>query len=135
MMDHYDLVQRLTSGTQSPADLARWVNDFAVDMGWRPSDQLQLPAAAEFSTTHLIVEHGLENTAVITFLRHPYRHANLQPSQQKYLLNASYNNLVDWHINIDFEGVSYVYNRYSPPDFYVVRKPISRSDIAKLALR
>jgi type I restriction-modification system DNA methylase subunit len=132
MIDQYDLVQLLTASDQPPADQARWLADFSVDMGWRPSDQLQLPAAAEFSTTHLIVEHGLENTAVITFLRHPYRHANLHPSQQKYLLNASYNNLVDWHINIDFEGVSYVYNRYSPPDFYVVRKPISRSDIAKL---
>src|ERR1035438_9674885 len=92
IIDYYDLVQRLTSGTQSPADLARWVNDFAVDMGWRPSDQLQLPVASEFSTTHLIVEHGLENTAVITFLRQPYRYAALSSSQQRCLLNASYNN-------------------------------------------
>src|SRR6266446_6210217 len=107
MIDQYDLVQLLTASDQPPADQARWLADFSVDMGWRPSDQLQLPAAAEFSTTHLIVEHGLENTAVITFLRHPYRHANLNSSQQKYLLNASYNNLVDWHINVDFEGVSF----------------------------
>lgn len=131
-MDHYDLVQRLTSGTQSPADLARWVNDFAVDMGWRPSDQLQLPVASEFSTTHLIVEHGLENTAVITFLRQPYRYAALSSSQQRCLLNASYNNLVDWHINVDFDNATFIFNRYNPPDFYIVKESITRASVGKL---
>jgi type I restriction-modification system DNA methylase subunit len=132
MIDHYDLVQRLTSGLQSSTDQARRVNDFAVEMGWRPSDQLQLPDASEFSTTHLIVEHGLENTAVITFLRQPYRHAALNSSQQRCLLNASYNNLVDWHINVDLDGATFVYNRYNPPDFYVVKESITRASIGKL---
>ncbi len=135
MTDHYGLVQLLTAGAQSPSDQARRVNDFAVEMGWRPSDLLQLPDASEFSTAHLIVEHGLENTAVISFLRQPYRHSSLSSSQQRCLLNASYNNLVDWHINVDLDDATFVYNRYRPPDFHVVRQPISRTNVETLRSR
>jgi tRNA1(Val) A37 N6-methylase TrmN6 len=89
-----------------------------------------LQDADGFSTAHLIVEHGLQNTAVISFLRS--RFPELTPSQQRVLLNASYNNLIDWHINIDSEGVTYVYNRWGPPSFHTKRNQLTRANIGML---
>jgi hypothetical protein len=130
-MDHYNLVQRLT-GQLPVTDQSRRLNDFAFELGWRPSDHLDIPASNEFATAHLIVEHGLEYTAVISFLRHPNRFIDLNTFQQRILVASSYNSLVDWHINVDYEGVAFVYNRYHPPDFHVVREPLSRSNSAAL---
>ena len=59
MMDHYSLVQRLT-GPLPMMDQSRRLNDFAFELGWRPSDRLDIPASNDFATAHLIVEHGLE---------------------------------------------------------------------------
>jgi hypothetical protein len=84
MIDHYTLVQRLT-GQFPVVDQGRRLNDFAFELGWRPSDHLQIPASDDFATAHLIVEHGLEYTAVISFLRHPNRFVHLQPVSAKNL--------------------------------------------------
>jgi hypothetical protein len=70
MLDHFALIQRLTAEVPN-WDQERQVNDFAAELGWRPSDRLELPSSGEFATGHLIVEHGLEYTAVISFLLHP----------------------------------------------------------------
>jgi hypothetical protein len=131
MLDNYDIVQALTRQSPSPNDRQRWTADFSYELGWRPSDRLILQDAESFSTAHLIVEHGLQNTAVISFLRS--RFPDLTPSEQKVLLNASYNNLIDWHINIDYEAVTYVYNRYRPPSFFVKRNDFSRGTISRLS--
>jgi type I restriction-modification system DNA methylase subunit len=133
MLDHYSLVQQLTTQALSKADQPRRLNDFADELGWRPSNRMDLPEADEFAAAHLVVEHGLQNTAVISFLRQPATFPDLTTSQQKVLLNASYNNLVDWHINIDFDGVSFVYNRFKPPQFHIHRDRISRTNIACLS--
>src|SRR5438034_1576425 len=133
MIDHYEIVKQLTTVPLAPLDRELRLNDFAFELGWRPSDQLDLPWAEDFATAHLIVEHGLQNTAVITFLRHPYRFPDLNSSEQKILLNASYNNLVDWHISIDYDGVSFAYNRLDPPRFQVRRDSISRLDVSKVS--
>lgn len=131
MMDHYDLVQRLT-GQLPLMDQSRRLNDFAFELGWRPSDRLDIPASNEFATAHLIVEHGLEYSAVISFMRHPNRFIDLSAFQQRILVGPSYNSLVDWHINVDYEGVAFVYNRYHPPDFHIVRERLSRSNPSAL---
>lgn len=133
MIDHYEIVQQLTSQAWSRPDQHRRLNDFAFELGWRPSDQLELPAANNFATAHLVVEHGLQNTAVISFLRSPWRFPDLNMSQQKILVNASYNNLVDWNINIDQDGVTYLYNRFTPPEFFFVRQLIARDAVVKLS--
>jgi SAM-dependent methyltransferase len=127
MIDHYNLVQRLT-GQLPTVDQSRQLNDFAFELGWRPSDRLDIPASNDFATAHLIVEHGLEYSALISFMRHPNRFPDLSASQQRVLVGSSYNSLVDWHINVDYEGVAFVYNRYHPPDFHIVREPLSRSN-------
>jgi methylase of polypeptide subunit release factors len=131
VIDHYNLVQRLT-GQLPIVDQPRRLNDFAFELGWRPSDRLDIPASNDFATAHLIVEHGLEYSALISFMRHPNRFNDLSASQQRVLVGSSYNSLVDWHINVDYEGVAFVYNRYHPPDFHIVREPLSRSNPSAL---
>jgi methylase of polypeptide subunit release factors len=131
MIDHYNLVQRLT-GQLPIVDQSRRLNDFAFELGWRPSDRLDIPASNDFATAHLIVEHGLEYSALISFMRHPNRFNDLSASQQRVLVGSSYNSLVDWHIHVDYEGVAFVYNRYHPPDFHIVREPLSRSNPSAL---
>jgi hypothetical protein len=132
MLDHYDLIQQLTSNPPSTAENRRLLNDFAVELGWRPSDQLTLRGSEDFASGHLVVEHGLQNSAIISFLRRPARYPDLYSHQQKILLNASYNNLVDWHIAIDCDGASFVYNRAAPPSFYSYRRQLDRSNTFQL---
>jgi len=135
MVDHYELIQQLTSTPLSGTDQRRRLNDFAVELGWRPSDQLVLPGTEAFASGHLVVEHGLQNSAVISFLRNPISFPELDSFQQKKLLNASYNNLIDWHIAVDYDGASFVYNRFDPPQFYSYRRQISRDRVSDLSSR
>src|SRR6266478_1305081 len=133
MLDHYELIQQLTSEPLSPVENRRRLNDFAVELGWRPSDQLTLRGAEEFTSGHLVVEHGLQNSAVITFLRRPVRYPDLNSYQQKILLNAYYTNLIDWHIAVDYDGASFVYNRAAPPNFFSYRRQLSRDRTSELS--
>ena len=129
MVDHYELIQQLTSSTYQGTDRRRRLNDFAVGLGWRPSDQLVLPGTEEFAYGHLVVEHGLQNSAVISLLRNTIRFTELDSFKQKKLLNASYNNLIDWHIAVDYDGASFIYNRFDTPQFYSYRRQISRDHV------
>jgi len=47
-----------------------------------------------------VVEHGLEQTAVISFFKHPCRYTDLTVTETQQVLAISYNNLVDWHIQV-----------------------------------
>jgi hypothetical protein len=133
-VDHYELIQQLTTSIPAtPLDNRRRLNDFAFELGWRPSDQLSLPGTEDFASGHLVVEHGLQNSAVISFLRKPARYPNLDIYQQKILLNASYNNLIDWHIAVDYEGASFVYNRAAPPRFFSYRRELRRDRTSELS--
>lgn len=67
MLNAYDLIVRLTSQDLSLFDRTRMLTEFAYGFGWQPSDSLDDPTALEISNAHLVVEHGLENTAVISF--------------------------------------------------------------------
>src|ERR1022692_3689259 len=134
MIDHYSLVQRLT-GQLPMVDQARRLNDFAFELGWRPSDRLDIPASDDLTTAHLIVEHGLEYSALISFMRHPNRFNDLTAFQQHLLVGCSYNSLVDWHINVDYEGVAFVYNRFRPPDFHIVLSRANSSALGRTAFQ
>jgi len=128
MSDHYNLVTRLTTDLPT-AEQARQINDFIVELGWRPSDRLELPGSRDFTTAHLTVEQGLEYTVVITFLLHPNRFVDLTTGQKKILANGSYNNLVDWHISVDYESVTFLYNRFRPPEFHTIQERLSRTSV------
>ncbi|WP_409878024.1 Eco57I restriction-modification methylase domain-containing protein [Dendronalium sp. ChiSLP03b] len=122
---------QLTSPTTvlSGIDRARILNDFAYNFGWTPSDILEIPSISEFANAHLIVEHGLETQAVITFLHRSY--IDLSYEEKKRLLNISYNNLVDWHIQIEPEQILYIFNR-SYPEKIVDYRRISRDNLDNL---
>lgn len=113
-----DLVSRLTSGQLSTYERRRSLKDFAHTLGWTPSEQMEFLHLEDFSTAHLVVEHGLENAAVITFLSQPF--AGLSQFQRRSIVGLSYNNLVDWHICIDVNDATFLYNRAVPPKTRVV---------------
>jgi len=127
----YNTVLQLTSSASAlpTVDRVRILNDFAHNFGWTPSDILEIPSTNEFANAHLIIEHGLENQAVITFLQR--RYSDLTYEEKKRLLNISYNNLVDWHIQIEADQISYIFNRCDPEKIVETRR-ISRDDLDNL---
>jgi hypothetical protein len=129
MSNQYDLVLQLTS--QDNFDRSRWLNDFAYELGWHPSDRLDAVLVNDIATSHLLVEHGMENTAVISFLRYPRAYSNLTYHEKNRLLSISYNNLVDWHIHVELNYVTFVYNRVEPISV-VDRHRISRDNFDSL---
>jgi type I restriction-modification system DNA methylase subunit len=129
MRNHYEIVLRLATQPVTEQERGRMLNDFAYELGWHPSDRLDVSTATPFAAAHLVVEHGLENTAVITFLNR--RYADLNYSERRQLLSVSYNNLVDWHVHVDTDSVSFVFNRTDPPQV-VEKYAISRENFDKL---
>ncbi len=109
---YFDLINSLTTDAELIIDKRSLVNQFAYEFGWTPSYLLNTPDNIDLVSANLVVEHGLENTAVITFLKKSYR--SLELTQRQNLLSLSYNNLVDWHIYVEKEKITYVYNRASP---------------------
>lgn len=105
----YDIVQGLTSKVPTIQDKSILLNKFAYEFGWTPSYNLAPSEEKKFVNTHLVVEHGLENSAIISFLNTPY--LSLSSEEKKLLLNISYNNMVDWHIHVESDKVFYIYNR------------------------
>src|SRR5437879_3667058 len=124
MLNLYNTIEQLTSPTFSSRASTRLLNDFASELGWKPSDHLDVPDLRDIANAHLVVEHGLENAAVITFLQNSWQ--NLDFSERKMLLNISYNNLVDWHIQVQSDKVVFIFNRTDPPTV-VADCPISRN--------
>jgi hypothetical protein len=119
-----------SSSTLPSVDRTRKIlNDFAYNFEWTPSDSLDIPSTNNFANAHLIVEHGLEHQAVITFLKRPY--ADLNYTQKKNILGISYNNLLDWHIQVESERIIYIFNRCSPEKI-AKSYPISRENLDNL---
>ena len=131
MATAYEIVQQLTTRELPTADRTRGLRDFARELGWRPSYYLvDRPYANGVANAHLIVEHGLEPSAVITFLDRSRRLHDLQAIERNRLFQISYNNLVDWHLYVESDHVSICYNRTDPPT--IETKPISRVDYSGL---
>ncbi|MCF0050619.1 N-6 DNA methylase [Dyadobacter sp. LJ53] len=105
----HDVIVGLTTESPTLVDKPTLLNKFATSLGWNPSYHLEPTKEIEDASIHLIVEHGLENTAIISFLKAPY--TELSEDSRNRLLNISYNNLVDWHIHVEKDKVTYVYNR------------------------
>lgn len=110
-----DVVWRLTGSPVAEIQRKALLRRYAYEHGWRPSDEItRYPGTDGFSNGHLLVEHGLDNTAVITFLRATSPFATLSWQEQHVLLAISYNNLVDWHLFPDPHGILRIYNRSQP---------------------
>jgi len=123
MTNRYEIIKRLIELDIPEYEQRLAMRDFAYYFGWTPSDSIET-AESNYAKTHLVVEHGLENTAVISFLKRPF--AELTFEERTRLLNISYNNLVDWHIQIEREQVTFVFNRYFPER--IVEKQIVSHD-------
>src|SRR5438105_657333 len=117
MADSYEIIIRLTTQSLPDSERHRVLREFASTNGWNPSDQLtEYRETRDYASGHLLVEHGLTNTAVISFLKAskaPFK--GLSENEQRRLLSISYNNLVDWHLFPDPNGLTVVYNRVDPP--------------------
>jgi type I restriction-modification system DNA methylase subunit len=110
------LVRELVDQPLHGADALGALRRFASEFGWRPSDQLdRYPGTETFSNGHLVVEHGFDRTAVISFLRTDTPYTDLEPASRRVLLELSYNNLVDWHLLPERSGMRVVFNRTDPP--------------------
>lgn len=83
MQKEYNIIVELTSEPLRDSDRYRLLNDFASEFGWRPSDSLDEPSLRDFSNAHLVVEHGLENSAVITFFKQSMRFSDLDHAKKK----------------------------------------------------
>lgn len=112
------------------SEKSRLLNDFSYDFGWTPNDRLYVPTVEDISSAHLVIEHGLENQAVISFLKKPYN--LLTKEEEQKLLGVSYNNLVDWHIQIERDQIIYMFNRYFPFEISW-KENISRNSLSYLS--
>ena len=121
----YDLVNQLTSAIVPLEQRGELIAAFAEEFRWQPSEAIPGGPVALLSNGHLLVEHGLENTAAITFLKHPTRYGDLDRQSRLELLGLSYNSLLDWHVHVQSDCVTYVHNRASQPGG-VLSRPISR---------
>lgn len=108
----FDIISGLTSSKPSDYDNFTLVNQFSEELGWVPSYSMRPYNSESFVNAHLVVEHGLQNSAIISFLTKPYY--DLSNSEKTQLLNLSYNNLVDWHIHVEKGNITFVNNRVSP---------------------
>ena len=131
MANQYDVVAQLTSGQLLEGDRTLRLNEFSRALGWRPSDRLDIPAVHRIASAQLLVEHGLEHSAVLTFLRTPLQFPDLGSEQRQQLLATSYNNLVDWHVAIEPAFVNFVFVRTRAQPL-VERRPISRDQYDNL---
>lgn len=90
------------------------MRDFAEQLKWTPSYELQASLGVDAVADHVVVEHGLSNSAVITFLRGSYRASELDQTQLRSLLSISYNNLVEWHLFVSQGDVRRIHNLVDP---------------------
>lgn len=116
---------------RSHSDQIRIFNDFAEAFGWSPSDYLEPEyALGDISNGHLIVEHGLEHSVVISFMAEPAYSRVLPIVDARILMGVSYNSLIDIHMTVDEEALCIYLNRSDPPRAEV--SSFNRSDLAQL---
>ncbi|MDE0101183.1 MAG: N-6 DNA methylase [Bryobacterales bacterium] len=108
-----ELVQALTDSMLPPDEKRGVAETFSRQFGWRPNDFLDVPDALPAS--NLIVEHGLDNAAMLSFMPSHRRLEDIQLHEKLNILGLSYNSLIDWHIWIDQHSIRYIYNRTDPP--------------------
>ena len=112
MPSPHSIVVRLTEQKYAALDRRRDLQRFAESTGWKPSDEIEdYPGTEDFANGHLLVEHGLDNAAVISFLRRDRPYEELDTDSRLCLLSISYNNLVDWHLLPDSRGLTIIFNR------------------------
>ncbi len=112
MGNNYEILSHLTDPMLPSSQRRKALKSFADENNWLPSDEIDEYLGTEvFSNGHLVIEHGLNNTAVISFLKRDQPFGILTEEQKLRLLSISYNNLVEWHLFPDLNGLTRVFNR------------------------
>ena len=113
MLPATEIIRALTDPSASIKDKRQNAAAFSREFGWRPNDVFDVPTA--LPTVNLVVEHGLENAAMLSFLPAGRNLGEIGPEERRNILGLSYNSLVDWHIWIDQDSVQCFYNRVDRP--------------------
>lgn len=136
-----DLLQITDPNSPKPARLFA-MRAFAEKLRWTPHYELTAPVRETSASEHLLVEHGLANSAVITFLEGDNLTGSLSDGQIQNLLTISYNNLVEWHLFVSNTDAIWINNlsnwrsespvnriqRFSPSNLTEVFAPERLSD-------
>ena len=117
MNNQYRIIQRLTLEPLSDVDMTRMLNDFAEGRG----SGVQAIDSEPRKLTNLRqsiwwLSMDWRTLAVLTFLKGPREYTDLNYEEKNRLLALSYNNLVDWHVQIGSKEGSVVYNRVQSTD-------------------
>lgn len=112
-------VNSLINPWNKDVKIHRQLELFAKSLGWYPSDIVEENSGIP-CTGHLIVEHGLDNAAVISFIDRKFTFHDLVQKDKNEILKVSYNNLVDIHITVDKSTVTAIHNRleFSKQEIY-----------------
>ncbi len=110
MTSAYENLTRIVGNTTTPEQRVIAMRGFAEQLQWTPSYEVQGTFGLDMVSGHLVVEHGLENSATISFLKAPFRASELNKAQLRALLGISYNNLVEWHLFVSQDDVRCVNN-------------------------
>ena len=86
------------------------MRSFVQELDWIPSYEVPGAFGVNSIAGHMIVEHGLENAAAISFLKTPARSLDLRADQLKSLLAISYNNLIEWHLFVSPNDARWINN-------------------------
>ena len=112
MSASYEIIVHLTKPDLPASQRREALKRFAYENRWVPSDEIEdYPGTEGFANGHLVVEHGLNNTAVISFLKNDHPYGTLTENEKLRILAISYNNLVEWHLFPDMSGLTRVFNR------------------------
>ena len=103
MATSIELIIRLTERSLESAEQRKLtLRDFAKLNGWHPSDEIEdRPGGEVLSNGHLLVEHGLDNTAVLTFLRPEHSFSMLSSGELRRILSIS--GTTTWSIGTYFQ--------------------------------
>jgi len=86
------------------------VKEFTRTLGWYPNEAIIEKDRSTFVEGHVFVEHGLDNTAVISFLNKDKLLIDLKGFEIRKILSISYNNLTDIHYIIDRDQLNCINN-------------------------
>ena len=124
-----ETVEALTDPITTLDEKRDLAETFSEEFGWRPNDLLDVPRA--LPTSNLVVEHGLDNAAMLSFLPYDRNLGDIEPNEWRNILELSYNSLIDWHICIDRNNIQCLYNRSDPPKT-IYHDPFDQSNSSAL---
>lgn len=106
---------RATAEQMSSQERVRALAELANYYGWQPTDQLDaIAGSSRHSNGHLLVEHGLGTSAVITVLKSGRTFEGVEQEVLEKCLGISFNNLVEWHFFASESAVTAVQTRTRP---------------------